>query len=109
LLRSERAEEYRKAAALRGWQLAFDHIEYRYSGTTDGGPGRCASGSANHLIIAVLWKHGLKIATPYGANDLDHFARVARLGARLAKASCAGDGPYRPPREHHQNGVTIAP
>ena len=199
---AERAEEYRKAAALRGWQLAFDHIEYRYSGTTDGvpwtmrvghyrshsrqrrpaiwqttavrlnegvlvvwpdfGQGMDAittpgvpelvlnlamrpvatalgvpsgdasllaeargvaegpkgfilrgtdpnrlqqwldngayealsaeadwlgnNGSANHLIIAVLWKHGLQIATPYGTNDLDHFARVARLGARLAKA-----------------------
>src|SRR5687768_14221579 len=35
---AERAEEYRKAAALRGWQLEFDHIEYRYSGTTEGVP-----------------------------------------------------------------------
>jgi hypothetical protein len=199
---AERAEEYRKAAALRGWQLEFDHIEYRYSGTTEGVPWTMRFGhyrshsrqrrpalwqttavrlnegvlivwpdfgqgmdaittpgvpqfvldlamrpvaiavgvpsadgsllaearsvaegpkgfilrgtdpnrlqqwlddgayealsaerdwlgnhdSPNHLIIAALWKHGLQIATPYGANDLDHFARLARLGARLAKA-----------------------
>ena len=199
---AERAEEYRKAAALRGWQLEFDHIEYRYSGTTDGVPWTIRFGhyrshsrqrrpavwqttavrldegvlivwpdfgqgmdaittpgvpqfvldlamrpvamalgvpsddgsllanargvaegpkgfilrgsdpnrlqqwldngayealsaeadwlgnkdSSQHLIIAVLWKHGLQIATPYGTNDLDHFARLARLGARLPKA-----------------------
>ena len=33
---AERAEEYRKAAALRGWQMEFDHSEYRYFGTTEG-------------------------------------------------------------------------
>ncbi len=199
----ERAEEYRKAAALRGWQLEFDHITYVYSGTTDGVPwtmrfghyrshdrrrrpalwqtesvrfdegalmifpdfdqsleaiktpgvpefvlnlamrpvataldapsadgsilARSVTGVAegpnhfvlrgsdahrlqqwadngafqaladnadwltnrdtpNHLIIAVLWRHGLQIATPYGTNDFDHIARVARFGARLAKA-----------------------
>ena len=200
---AERAEEYRKAAALRGWQLSFDHITYQYTGTTDGVPWTMRFGhyrsharqrrpalwqttavrfeegalivfpdfdqkldviktpgvpqfvlelamsplamalgvpasdgsilahaltgvaegpkgfvlrgsdayrlqqwadngafqaladnadwltsreTSNHLIIAVVWRHGLQIATPYGANDLDHIARVARLGARLAKA-----------------------
>jgi hypothetical protein len=53
---AERAEEYRKAAALRGWQLEFDHVEYRYKGT------------------------------PYGSNDFEHMDKVVRLGARLAKA-----------------------
>jgi hypothetical protein len=200
---TERAEEYRKAASLRGWQLEFDHVQYRYSGTTEGVPWTLLVGhyrshdrnrrpalwqttsvrmnegalivlpdfgkgmeafttpgvpqfvldlamrpvasalavpsadgailaqalggvgegpegfvvrgsdagrlkewldngafhalsseaewlldreSSNHLIIAVVWRHGLQIATPYGSNDLDHFARVARLGAKLAKA-----------------------
>ena len=200
----ERAEEYRKAAALRGWQLEFDHVRYRYTGAAEGVPWTMVIGhyrsrdrqrrpalwqttavrmdegallvfpdfgqgmdaittpgvpqfvlelsmrpvataalgvpsadgsilaqsltgvaegpkgfvlrgsdanrlqqwldngafdalasdagwllnrdTPNHLIIAVLWRHGLQIATPYGANDLEHIARVARLGARLAKA-----------------------
>ena len=201
---AERAEEYRKQAALRGWQFEFDHIQYRYSGTTDGVPWTLLVGhyrsrdrhrrpalwqttavrrdqgalmvlpdfgdsmdalktpgvpqfvlelamrpvataalnvsgadgsilassltgvaegpkgfivrgsdpqrlqqwmdggafaalasesdwllnreSPNHLMIAVLWRHGLQIATPYGSNDLEHFARVARFGAKLARA-----------------------
>ena len=199
---AERAEEYRKAAALRGWQLEFDHVEYRYKGTTEGVPWvltfghyrshdrnrrplvwqtgsvrmengalivwpnlgqgmdaiktpgvpqfvldlamrpvasalgvpsadgsilaqatatadappgfflratdaaplqRWLSGGAydalaaesgslgneenpRHLIIAVLWRHGLQIATPYGANDFEHMDKVVRFGARLAKA-----------------------
>lgn len=33
---AERAEEYRKAAALRGWELEFDGFEYRYRGATEG-------------------------------------------------------------------------
>ena len=201
---AERAEEYRKAAALRGWQFEFDYVQYRYSGTTEGVPWTMVIGhyrsrdrqrrpalwqttaarmdqgamivfpdldqsmdaiktpgvpqfvlelvmrplavaalgvpsadgsilaqsltgvaegpkgfvlrgsdayrlqqwldngafdalasdagwllnrdTPNHLIVAVLWRHGLQIATPYGANDLEHIARVARLGARLANA-----------------------
>lgn len=200
---AERAEEYRKAAALRGWQLEFDGIEYRYSGTTEGvpwmirvghyrrhdrnkrpmlwqttavkmddgalviwpdfgqgmdairtpgvpqfvlnltmlpvanalgapvadgstlaaasavaeGPGGflfrgtdpirlkawLANGAAealdaergwlanqdtpHHLIVAVLWRHGLQLATPYGSNDYEQMQRVARVGARLANAA----------------------
>ena len=196
---AERAEEYSKAAALRGWQLAFDGLEYRYSGTTEGVPwtirvahfrghdrtrppmrwetsavrmedgvmivwpafgldsitssiapafdmslamipvakalgvppghgslladatesvdaprgflfrgthaDRLREWSANgaakaladeadwlanrdkqHLILAVLWRHGLQLATPYGTNDFEQMERVARVGARLAKA-----------------------
>jgi hypothetical protein len=203
---AERAEEYRKAAALRGWQMDFDGTDYRYSGATEGvrwvarvghfrrrpgrnnqpkplrwetaevrfddgalviwpnfGPGikairtpgvpefvlnlamrpvawaLGASGddaailasasepvegperylfrathpepmrewlnkgaehtlqseakwladkdAPHHLIIAVLWKHGLQIATPYGTNDLEQIERVTRVGVRLAKAT----------------------
>jgi hypothetical protein len=200
---AERAEEYRKAAMMRGWQLAFDGIEYRYSGTTEGipwtirvghrrdrdrtpapmrwettavrmedgvmivwpgfgqgpdlftqkpgvpgfaldlamrpvaqalgvPPGHAAlladatesaeaprgflfrgthadrlrewakNGAAKaladeadwlanrdkpqHLILAVLWRHGLQMATPYGSNDFEQMERVARVGARLGKA-----------------------
>jgi hypothetical protein len=201
---AERAEEYRKAAALRGWRMEFDGAQYRYSGTTEGiawaarivhfrrtvhndprplrwestdvrfpegalviwpdlgsgpdpihmpgvpefvrvasmrlltnalgvpgedaatlasanqvvdGPGGylfrathedrmqewLAGGAATvldaesgwlasrddpqHLIVAVLWRHGLQIATPYGSNDFDHLERVVRVGARLAAAA----------------------
>ena len=200
---AERAEEYRKAAALRGWKLAFDGIEYRYSGTTEGVPwvirvghrrrsdrharpmrwettavrmndgalivwpdfgqgieairtpgvpdfvlnlalrpvahalGASGSDSAtlahataiaegprgflfrgtdgprlqawlaygaaealaaeetwlgrqhgpNHLIVAILWRYGLQIATAYGSNDFEQMERVARVGARLARAA----------------------
>jgi hypothetical protein len=201
---AERAEEYRKAAALRGWQMQWDGAEYRYSGTTEGvawtarvghyrrsvnreprplrwettsvrfdggalviwpdfgngpdpihmpevpefvraasmrlltnalgvagenaatlaaatqaveGPDSylfrathpdrmhewLASGAAkaleaeagwlatrenrHHLIIAVLWRHGLQLATAYGSNDFDHIERVARAGVKLAEAA----------------------
>ena len=202
---AERAEEYRKAAALRGWQMEFDGQEYRYSGSTEGVPwvahvshfrrrpgrnntprplrwetasvrfeegalviwpnfgkgmdtirtpgvpqfvldlamrpvawalgasgddaamlgratemvegppqylfratdaGRMRSwldgGAAHvleaearwlasqaaphHLIIAVLWRYGLQIATPYGSNDFEQIERVTRVGVRLASA-----------------------
>lgn len=201
---AERAEEYRKAAALRGWQMEFDGVEYRYSGSTEGVPwvahirrrrprgrhsheppplrwettaarfnegaltiwpdfGRALDalgtpgvpqfvldlvmrpiawalgvpaadatilgkatevvegpagylcratdaaamrqwldgGAAHaleaeggwltkqepgHLVIAVLWRHGLQIVTAYGTHDFDLLARVARVGARMARA-----------------------
>lgn len=187
---AERAEEYRKAAALRGWHFEFDGFEYRYSGTAEGIPwtvriahrrhhrheakpllfettavsfergalviwpdsgeridalkvpgvpqfvlelamrpvamalgaadaDRLASATAVaegppgflfrgtdaarlqqwvndgadaaltkdlNLIVAVIWPHGLQIATAYGANDLEQIARVVRTGARLARA-----------------------
>lgn len=35
---AERAEEYRKAALLRGWRLEHDNLELRYSGMTEGIP-----------------------------------------------------------------------
>lgn len=200
---AERAEEYRKAAALRGWQFEFNGIEYRYSGSTEGVPwmirvghsrradrtpppmrwetssvklndgalivwpdfgqgteairtpgvpdfvislalrpiahalgasagdastlarasaiatgprgflfrgtdGRrleawLANGASaalaeeeawlgsqdhpNHLIVAILWRYGLQLATAYGSNDFEQLERVARVGARLAKAA----------------------
>lgn len=43
--------------------------------------------SPQRLIIAVLWKHGLQMATPYGDHDLDRIARLARVGAHLARAA----------------------
>lgn len=38
---AERAEEYRKAAALRGWEMHFDGLHYRYRGATEGVPWVC--------------------------------------------------------------------
>lgn len=40
-----------------------------------------------HLVVAVLWRHGLQIVTPYGTADFDHIAALARVGARLASAA----------------------
>ncbi len=201
---AERAEEYSKAAALRGWQLEFNGIEYRYSGTTESVPwvirvghyrrrhnrnvrpmrwettsvkmndgalivwpdfgqgveaigtpgvpdfvlalalrpvahalGASASDAAtlarataittgprgflfrgtdgprleawlangaadalageeewlgrqghpNHLIVAIVWRYGLQIATAYGSNDFEQMERVVRVGVKLAKAA----------------------
>lgn len=201
---AKRAEEYSKAAALRGWQFEFHGMEYRYSGTTEGVPwvirvghyrrltdrnvrpmrwetdsvklhdgalivwpdfgqgteairrpgvpdfvinlalrplahalgasagdastlarataiatgprgflfrgtdgprleAWLANGAAaalageeewlgrqdhpNHLIVAILWRYGLQIATAYGSNDFEQMERVVRVGVGLAKAA----------------------
>ena len=43
--------------------------------------------ASQHLLVVVLWRHGLQVATTYGTHDSGHIERVARLGAKLAEAA----------------------
>ena len=81
------------AATMREW------LEHGAASALESEAGWLADREAHHLLIAVLWRHGLQVVTAGAADDLDQIARVATLGAALAKAA----------RTKPEHGVFLTP